>query len=513
MAKKNSKRIDELRDTIRNYYRTPDALELMLSHYLRSSGKRRGRHGIFYCNQHKDENPSVTVNSTGTIRCGCFPCHIVCNNPIDVAVEFGGYSFEEAVVEAATILGLISSSEADDIMSGVETNPKQMRPRNVLPKPVVTTYDKQPYNFDKADIIYRLFSNLNYMSGTTRIKDTDLEDLTGKRKLSMPEIKKIGFFSFPTAPISLLIKELPKYGLSEKDLAYIPGFYYDIAKKEWDYARIKGEAYCIPIRNKSGKIVAIQIRLMGKDVTSRYIWFASTFAMYNDNEKVKTGRFGNSPGTPICVCYPDEIKTKALFITEGFYKAYEYTKNFGGIALSVQGVNNIEGIENLVDDLAVEYEITNIIIGFDADMAIKETVLKPSLKLGARLLRMEQPLYDKMELILSSNQKQEDTLTKNYKKEAAELEKYFATNTSKYKLHYAIWDLTYEKGFDDLIHSGNKDKVRTLPIATFWRRAFRILQEIDNYKFEESQSNCVKFNEIKLPERMGINLFNNIMAI
>ena len=513
MAKKNSKRIDELRDTIRSYYRTPDSLELMLSQYLRSSGKRRGRHAIFYCNQHKDQNPSVTVNSSGTIRCGCFPCHIVCNNPIDVAVEFGGFSFEEAVLESAIVLGLITSSEADEIMEGIDNPaPKQMKPRNVLPKPILTTYDKQPYNFDKADIIYRIFSNLNYMSGKPRLKDTDLNDLTKKRKLPMSEIKEVGFFSFPTAPISLLIKELPKYGLSEKDLAYIPGFYYDIEKKEWDYAHIKGEAYCIPIRNKDGKIVAIQIRLMGKDVSSRYIWFASTFAMYNDNEKEKTGRFGNSPGTPICVCYPAETKTKALFITEGFYKAYEYARTFGGIALSVQGVNNTEGIEDLVDEIATKHEISNIIIGFDADMAIKETVLKPALKLGAKLLRMDTSLYYKLEIILAQGQKDEKTLSKNYKKEAREIEEFFAAK-NKYKLHYAVWDLTYEKGFDDLIHSGNKDKLHTLPIATFWKRGFRILQEIDNYKFEESQSNCVKFNEIKLPEKMGVNLFNNIMAI
>jgi hypothetical protein len=530
MAKMNAKvvkRIQELVELLKGPYRTPEVLNQVLAYYLPAGNVKRGRFPLYKCNCHTDTHPSVSVNTSGTIRCGCFPCGIVCNNAIDICQQFGGISsFAEAVIEASQIVGLISHSEAMDLLEGKEITVITPKPKNVV-KTTTTemSYEKKTYDPIKADQILKLFSRLNELNGQPRLKKEHLEELLYKRKLTMKEIEEIGFFSYPTAPISLLLEEMEEIGLVEDDLKFIPPFFYNRRKKQWDYATmLKGNNYCIPHKDANENWIAIQNRnteetpeeeKSDEKNVPRYTWAASNFAMYDEKSKQNL-IYGNSPGAPISVIKPKKVTNATIFITEGFYKAYEFAKTFGCISLSVQGVSNIAGMLETLETLEKNgHPVKKIMIGFDADMAIKETVLKPALILGATLLEMPQEMRENGLLkILARGNKTEDQLVKNFKREAKEIYAFFS-QSHKYEIHYVVWDLEHEKGIDDLIHVGKQKFLQHMFINEFWAKSFQVLKEIDNYRFEESKYNenneDTPFSKIKIPNEILNNLFNNIV--
>lgn len=266
-----------------------------------------------------------------------------------------------------------------------------------------------------------------------KLSDNHLTYLKEKRHLTDEEIAKYKLFTFPSRGIlRTFLKRITEAFDSTDVLGRIPGFYKRVKEDNFTFMRYAGIG--IPIFNEKGNIVGIQIR-KDTDDGQRYTWFSSAFAI---NDEKKENEKGTSSGSPVAVIYPNKIKYKTIFITEGFFKAAEIAKNFNCIVLSVQGVSTWKPIKAIIDNLfnvisIPNYEIKYVCPAFDADMC-------RNINVYMQLKKMTDSLKADRDFIIN----------------------------------YICWDMNLGKGIDDMLLDGHKEELKAIDKDSY-DRSYQIL--------------------------------------
>jgi len=452
----------------------------------------------YLCPFHDDHTPNNFKINKAKNTFHCYACGAN-GDAIQFIQDYDNISFSEAIIRISIELGFISGEKIQ------ETEIEKVR--NYV-STIKTVESIEIANADTLDKIYRIFMRGNSLVNKDLLNPEHLQSLKEDRMLSEKEIQEIGYFTFPGAYIMRpFLKELQREGFDIDVLKTIPGFYYDVKNESYGFSKLKGtNGIGIPIVDIDGKVVGIQIRkdTLKKDNESRYQWFSSAFTQ---KPNVKNFKYGTSPGTPISVIYPKEIECRTIFVTEGHFKAQKLSKTFGAIALSVQGVGNWRDIPEIIQELNLRNEYLNyVMIAYDADMARKETVLNPALKLGLNILddEMSDEINESITKILTMGNKTEKMNASVYKNEANLITQYLTKTTRKsnYHIYYCVWDELYGKGIDDLLNDGHRSLLKKVDIVDFWKYSYDYLSRLDTEKYELSKVNKTEYRKTSVPEKI-----------
>ena len=458
----------------------------------------------YLCPFHQDHIPNNFKLNKITNTYTCYACgeH---GNGISFIMEYDNLTFPEAVIQISLELGLISQDSIDNIE---RTQIKEYRKKHELQK----KEKREKADDETLDKVYRIFMKGNTLIGKEKLSEDHLDKLLNYRHLSIEDIDKTGYFTFPKGTIMrTFLKELLKNGIDVDVLKTIPGFYYDLKNESYTFSKLKNTTGIgIPIVNIDGKVVGIQIR---KDDDGRYQWFSSSFT---NKPRVRNYIDGTGSGTPLAVFYPYEIKCRTIFITEGHFKAKKITEEFGAISISVQGVNNWREIPDTVKKLKERYSYLNyIMIAFDADMCRKESVLQPALKMGITLtgLNITNDLDTKLHNILHIGNKSEDRNASMYEKDAKEIAERLNVHTFDFHIYYCLWNEKFGKGIDDLLNAGNRFALKKMDLCTFWNCSYNYLKDIDIEKLKKSRELNMEYRQVEIDEEKKFELFEkNVLS-
>ena len=392
-------------------------LSSIIGNYV-SFPKILGRNHFGHCPFHNDNRIGSFVVTNGKQIWKCFSCGVGGDASKFLSL-LEGKNYLEASFELALQYGIINSSDYDAYF-------KSRRYK----KEEITRIERHYQELDKRkwenniadpDTLHVVFSTMRQVAG---LSDEHRSYLMKERGLSEREIEEGGYFTFPTKHKLFAIKsQVVKSCGSEDVFERIPGFFKHVDTGLYDFARHRGIGICI--QNAQGKVVGVQIRHDDKGKhDSRYVWFSSSFAMY-DGERYDCG---TSSGSPIDVVYPEKITNPTVIITEGRFKAQAIAKATGSIAISVQGVSTWAGIAKELEripnsDIAkARYGkplvIRNLLVAFDADLSAKFQVFG-----------------------------QLKSMTDNLQKKG-------------YVVYYLHWDMEIGKGIDDVLLIGRKDAIK-----------------------------------------------------
>lgn len=388
-------------------------------------------------------NSSFTLSpSRGIFRDWVMPDCV--GNSIKFVSLYKNISYFEACIEIAFRFNIIDNEFYSKTLS--KKAPRDIvifeRKYNTVKKVENNIADE--YTLDK---VFRIFIDC------CKLSDKHKNYLLENRHLSEEEISKYKLFTFPSRGIlrNFFKKITEEFG-STDILERIPGFYKRVKDSNYTFMRYTGIG--IPIKNENGNIVGIQIR-KDTDDGQRYTWFSSSFAI---NDEKGENEKGTSSGSPVAVIYPDVIKYKSIFITEGFFKAVELAKQFNCIAVSVQGVSTWKPIKEIIDNLPNSVNIPNFDIqyiypAFDADMC-------RNINVYLQLMKMT------------------DSLREN----------------RNYKINYLHWDMDLGKGIDDMLISGHKESIMPIDKDSYDRNYQKLIERIIKEKEDiENQSQiCTK---------------------
>lgn len=223
----------------------------------------------------------------------------------------------------------------------------------------------------EIDQVYRAFLNMLSLNNAHREK-------LHERGLSDEDIERISFRTTPLFRRPQLAQALVDLGLS---LEGIPGF-FKLTEVDETTGEVKeiwsvycpDSGYFIPIRDRDGYIVSMQIRL-NKPTTDKdkYRFFSS------NKDSLESGTKANSVvHVELCGENP-----RYLYIVEGAIKAYVAHALYKGIygkddmlILAVPGVSNLGGIPSLLDWLLPSYDFENIVEWYDIDKFTNPNVSK-----------------------------------------------------------------------------------------------------------------------------------------
>ena len=457
------------------------------------------------CPFHDDHRPGSFVVNKRKNTWACYSCGKR-GDAIHFMQEFYGLDFLEATSKIAIEHGIVTKTEMESILNAkISDNHEHKinyKKRDVIIRP------------DRADIdtlhkVYSLFSHGMELINKPQLSDYHRKKLKEHYGLTDDEIARDGLFSWPSSAVTKkFFAAALQSGITEKDLSLTPGMFYNKDTESWDFFRPNNTgAIGVPIRNVDGKIQGFQIRLdRKKEGAQRYQWFSSAFADGYNTPYV----YGTSPGSPVDVVYPTEIRTATVFVTEGHFKAIKLANQFNSIALSVQGVSNWRQIPAVIDELNRRCpKLRHIYIAYDADMAYKETVLSPAIKLGLTLTGLSfEGVKDAINDILAVGYRDEEYSNLYAFKRSQTVSDYLVKHSiHKYIVTFCLWDDSYGKGIDDLIKSGHIADIKKMSLITFWNHAFRFLQSSDQLRKEISEENNQPFKETVLTEEQRRELF------
>ena len=363
----------------------------------------------------------------------CFSCGAT-GDAIKFISMYDGISYTMAVFTIALEYGLITKDqyreytkkEADHVTtrSFVSVDKRESR--------LAPVADENTLN-----LVYSLYSNGLKLLGEEDKLTNEHRDYLHNRGFNDEEIERLGAFSIPgRGMIKILKKHLKRHGITS--LCGIPGFYRNI--KTHAEGCIKAEGIGLPVRNAKGNIVAIQVRRdTVKKGESRYFWLSSSFVDKAENDGKLEG--GCSPSSPVAVVLPKDLMSDEIVITEGIFKAIKIADKKNCIALSVQGVGNFAGIDEMISSIRSRYGLKgNIVdIGYDADMAMNVEVFKNLMKLSSVLVK-----------------------------------------TLGCKVQIMVWDHHLGKGLDDLILNKKEDTIRYIDVYEFRKRYLDIVERLKN---------------------------------
>lgn len=407
----------------------------------------------------------------------CFACDEG-GNGIKLYQKIKGIRYyKDAVVDIALNFGFISLSEYEEFY-GLHNSYKRYDKKKT--KKILIKAKEKVEETPKADIntlnkVYSIFKKVaglskahkKYLIEERRLKKNELGDY-----LTMPNNKKYNEF----------VDSLKENGMTENDLKGVPGFFYDINKKRWNYYAPKGIGICI--KDAFGRIEAIQIRKEKKDFMNRYVWFSSGFA--SDNEKGL--KYGTQTNSPIDVVYPTKIKTTTIFITEGRFKAKILADAFNSVVLSVQGVSTWKNnIDSILKDIPKSFEfgkryglkgqpkIRRIFITFDADIALNVQVFQQAMRMS-------------------------NFLEENF----------------SYEIRYSLWADELGKGVDDMIIAHHKDMLESMDKNLFNKLYIETVEDVLEFQelpYKKKNNELPEFDSKELNKEILKNFYQrNILS-
>ena len=397
---------------------------------MRVEVKKKGQNYVAICPFHNGTNfGSLQINDRKGIfkcfKCGCG------GDAIKFVQEFDKIKRKNAILIIAKQLEMISEEDINEMLNEdfkmdfvYKNMPDRIEIKNLA--------DEETLNF-----VYSVLCTGQKLSSISNksISDDHKQYLLS-RGLTEEEISENKYFTFPKkGVIKNIIKTMEKRGLKADSLNGVPGFYYNTKKNEWLLSSMEGIG--IPIINANKNIVGIQVR---KDVveekSKRYTWLTSTFADGRENTKYLVK--GSSPGAPFGVIYPKD-SGRTIFITEGHFKGLETSKFFKCSSISVQGVTSWFDIGSeilTVIDNKEGQSVNSVFIAFDADMSHNASVLIQALNM-ARSINNDFP---------------------------------------ELTIYFVVWDEIYGKGIDDVIVSGNDDKLQRIEFIEFEAEITRLVK-------------------------------------
>ncbi len=391
--------------------------EIILSYlpsYLEGKGININRNFRCLNPEHADHNPSMSYDRQRNC-CHCFSCGVTCSIFKLIQWDYNTQSFDETLQIACKLFGL----EEDD-------NKTNLKMKSIaLSKTYEHPPKKKKADTNICDKVYRALKSL------CPLNPDDREYLINQRHLDQARINA-DYFSFKTTPEKRpkLISNLKKLtGYTDDVLKYVPGFFIDKSTGQLDCYEITGIG--ILIHDVKGNVIAIQVRRYTTEKGRRYCWFTSSFAINDDKYDG-----GSSPGAAKDVMIPKNPK-KCLCITEGRFKAELLAKN-RNIVISLQGVTTWRFIDEIIDEIIKEHQITNICLMFDSDI------------MGNRQL-------------LTSLKGCVSTLSTKYQ---------------NIPIKFGVWKIKYGKGIDDCIINGNLDKVKFIPYQYFFETCENSFQKL-----------------------------------
>lgn len=276
------------------------------------------------CPFHNDRKPgSFKLDKKKNI----FKCY-ACGKGGDIISfyqEKYGMTFIEALCYIAVKFGIVTKSEMEEILNAKIDNASNIpvrKPRDVI-------VDNRP-KIASAEVLHAVYSRfakgLTY-NGKPLLTESHRKKLKEHYGLTDDDIERHGFFTWPTSTVAKkFFADLISCGISETELSRVPGLFYNRDTETWDFYRPKNTGSIgMPIRNIDGKIIGLQIRMdRKKEGCQRYQWFSSAFADGNNTPFV----CGSSPGSPVDVVYPRQVKTATVFVTEGKFKAIKLANQF-----------------------------------------------------------------------------------------------------------------------------------------------------------------------------------------
>lgn len=457
------------------------------------------------CPFHDDRRPgSFVVNKRKNWWC-CYSCGKG-GDAIHFFEEKYGMNFVEATSKIAITHGVVSQSEMETILKTKVDPSGMLAPRA---REVIKENRPQIATSEVLDKVYQLLSHGMQYVNKPKLTEKHRETLREHYGFSDEEIEKDGLFSWPTSAISKkFFAALFANGLTEKELSTVPGLFFNKSTDTWDFFRPKNtSAIGVPIRNIDGELIGFQMRLdRKKEGGQRYQWFSSSFADGNNTQFIK----GTSSGSPIDVVYPKELKCAAVFITEGHFKAIKLANQYGAIVLSVQGVGMWRYIPAVMDELnRREPKLRYVYIAYDADMAYKETVLSPAMKLGLSMTGLDfEGVKDEINDILAVGFRAEEYSNLHSAKRAKKVSDYLVAHPiHKYIVNFCLWNDEYGKGIDDLIKSGHITDIKKMSLIDFWNNTFHFLQAADKERKRISEENEIPFQDVTLLEEDKRKLF------
>ena len=434
---------------------------------------QKGHNFIGLCPFHNDKSLGSFVATETKNIWKCFSCGVG-GDAIKFVSLLDNINYVEAAFKLALEYNLITEYEYQKYYERSRYSKEQIS--KVVKK--FEAMDKERLKNDIADVdtlddVFSLFlqSIEEYYKDNSEyeglLSKQHKEYLINKRDLSEKEIEEGRFFTFPSKWImKRFTKKIREKYKTEDVLSRIPGFYKEIGKNYFTLSSHKG-GIGIPIKNTKGKIVGIQVRrndtnggsetntLAPTKKESRYVWFSSSFAIFDDKCEC-----GTSSGSPVDVVFPSEIKNSTVFVTEGRFKAFKLAKEKGSIVLSVQGVSTWKGVLVELKELSsIGHQIDCVMVAFDADMNCNHAVFS----------------------------------------QARRMTEYLQNNG--YFVYYLTWDENLGKGIDDLIVNGHLNSVKKYFPKT-WNQEYdkmvsTMITEINNGTMSDDVRELMKSVPIK----------------
>lgn len=306
-------------------------------------------------------------------------------------------SFIEAALILARKSGAITEDEFNYVIKTPDARKKLFSDEAVYKKisekeANETAEYKAP--LDTLDLVYRHLLRLPQF----KLTQEHYTYLKNVRYLSDEEIAEHGYFTF-SGPFSLntlldsILTEKPTF--TPSNFWGVPGFFFVFSNKEksrgtWYFKNPMPDCLGIPLRDSMGRIVALQMRYLGKKETKNKYFYVSSKSVKDFNGK--SAGYGSSPGSPVAVCFPEEVTNTTFYVGEGIFKMREMAKE-GSVAFSCQGVNTFSYVvdeaklcmasDNLIARSAKipqGQRIVKFCIVYDADMYEKSQVLEAALK-------------------------------------------------------------------------------------------------------------------------------------
>jgi len=391
----------------------------VLSHYGVDFSKRGSRY-LSLCPFHMDNHIGSFVVDAEENSCFCFAC-ATGGDTINAVAKMFNMEWQEAVLQIAADEDIIDEETYEEL-SEIEyvckktTNTTRRMIRPTVVRPAVSTI--------------KMWTDIyEFMQKEWKLIPMHEEQLKEERQLSDERIKKDYFTmrSKDRVAISALVakikKQFPEYA---DKLHTVPGFFEELmSNNQWNISMLAFSGIGILIRNADGMVVGVQVRMDKKDENGlRYKYFSYIFTPN------KFSRGGGSCGTPIDVCWPDNVTEKtSVAITEGRFKAEVLAKQ-GFIALSIQGVNNFTGVELDLADIEriIGRKIHRVRVFYDADLVRNEQVYKAGIALASYLEDMRPDIL----------------------------------------VSFVVWAEIYGKGIDDMIFAGFRNEAKSILFQKFY---------------------------------------------
>lgn len=389
--------------------------------------RRQGSNLLGLCPFHEDTRIGSFLVSETKQRYSCYACGAGAANGgprgdlIDFRANFKRIEYRQAALEIALENGIINGQTFNALMNKKEGSFSKIEVKTTekTEKKAV----KQRHGGRILNAVYNVYLDCCELSEEHR------RDLKEKRHLTDEVIEERKYRT--NAPRGRQFMENLEEKLKEKEeltgmkfaeiLGSTPGFFRHFDHDTWNWATHYTSGLLIPTKNELGQIAGLQIRLdEKKDGGPRYIWFTSGFA----EEEQKYVKCGTGAGISLDVIYPKNFQSKALFITEGRFKAESVVDKIGAVVISVPGVGNYRGIEEMIKRVEEETKrrapaflgFNTICIAFDSDAQTNDAVSK-------------------------SRESMRKTIAK----------------TTTTPIYYITWDDEY-KGIDDFLYSEEAEK-------------------------------------------------------